>query len=939
MGMGSRFRRVAGVFGAMAMIAGIFGGAALAIGQSAASAGTSSAWSVDLGGPNVLLQNAIGYQDTPVVGGVENAGNGWSFVVAGWVTGDQIVLTVGTPNGGAGVECNTVNPYGVNQSVADLSNYVLFNGEDTGGTTTTESPVIEATGGIEAPVIDTSLGAVASAPDAGGDNYGDGDCGSGTNTGPNILADPTDAQSYQLVLTFENSSGPLGTSDPLVQEEVFLGFGVAAGDSTPSQEPIVFTTGFGTATGTVPFSAVYETNTNGPPFSVGSSNAGTDTGPTPVAVTVPSDSLVIGETPSGNSPASGIVRTTGVETVPSTAISNFVINDFGGFLPPFDAAEVGGIGPEVQTENTESPSEPLVGTGPGYVCLALDNNTGQNLEFTTTPTWSVTPGADTAGFSASAGVPTVTGALSQILSLPVTGASNAAAVWTASGIQLATIPSYVTEADGPVWAAVYYAYDGATCVDGAGIENTGPAFSVRELGYVQLTTVSELANSIFGATAVDTAAEAIGHQFDYATGQCIGGTHFPFGGPIFVATDADYHDALGASYPAGADDSAVALTDPGTLSSATANIIREEGVQTVYLVGGVDAISANVENTLASTPSYVCGGVDPRYNILGQPEDLTVIRIAGAVADDTNELLATFPGAEPITPTPGPFGAYANPSLFNDTGSGNSTPAPTVAIQNTALLVTDAGFQDAVSGSALAYDWPMPLITTTPDALSTDALNAISNDHITQVIVLGGTDAVSDTVISNLQSYGISALRIAGLDGSDTSTQLAAFELAAAPPAITVPPSPADGLGLNNEDFLWQNFVNRTAGEIFGPDDDGVAAHAVLLARGDFYSDAETASVLAVHNGFYADFTPFKPIILTENPSTLGSAVTTFLNEAGLAVSGLAGELPAGGWDDSGTAAQSNESSSSVYTIQPIGGVDALTTATLSAAIAAVTAG
>jgi putative cell wall-binding protein len=917
----------------MAMITGIFGGAALAIGQSAASAGTSSAWTVDLGGPNAIVQNGEGQQAVPVVGGEENPGNGWSFVVAGWVAGDQIVLTVGTPNGGAGVECNTVNPYGVNQSVADLSNYVLFNGEDTGGTPTTESPVIEATGGIEAPIIDTSLGNVASAPDAGGGNYGDGDCGTGTNDG-DALGD----QSYQLILTFENSSGPLDTSDPLVQEDVFLGFGTAAGNSAPSQEPIVFTTGFGTATGSVPFSAVYDTNTVSP-ASTGTSNAGTDTGPAPVTVAVPSDALVIGETPSGNSPATGIVRTTGSETVPSTAISNFVINEFGGFLPPFDGPAAAGIGAFVQTVVTPNPTEPGVGTGPGYVCLALDNNTAQNLEFTTTPTWSVTPGANTAGFSASAGVPSVVGVDSQILQLPVTGASNAPAVWTASGIQLATIPTDITEADGPVWAAVYYASDGDTCADSPGVENTGPATSDSELGYVQLTTVSELANSIFGATAVDTAAEAIGHQFDYATGQCIGGTHFPFGGPIFVATDADYHDALGASYPAGADDSAVALTDPGTLSSATANIIREEGVQTVYLVGGTDAISANVENTLASTPSYVCGGVDPRYNVLGQPEDLTVIRIAGAVADDTNELLATFPGAEPITPTPGPFGAYANPSLFNDTGSGNSTPAPTGAIQNTALLVTDAGFQDAVSGSALAYDWPMPLITTTTGALDTDALNALSNDHINQVIVLGGTDAVSNTVISNLQSYGISALRIAGLDGSDTSTQLAAFELAAAPPAITVPASPPDGLGLNNEDFLWQNFVNRTAGEIFGPDDDGVAAHAVLLARGDFYSDAETASVLSVHNGFYADFTPFKPIILTENPSTLGSAVTTFLNEAGLAVSGLAGELPAGGWDDEGTAAQSNESSSSVYTIQPIGGVDALTTATLAAAITAVTAG
>ena len=459
-----------------------------------------------------------------------------------------------------------------------------------------------------------------------------------------------------------------------------------------------------------------------------------------------------------------------------------------------------------------------------------------------------------------------------------------------------------------------------------------------ELGYVQLSTVDELANSVYGDTEVDTAAQAIGHQFNYANGQCVG-TQFPQffnGGPLFVATDADYHDALGADYPAGADDTGVALTDPGSVPQGLLDIIRQEGVQTIYLVGGNLAIYDAVQTQLANTPSYLCGGVNPRFNVLGQPQNLTVIRIAGFSADDTNLKLATFVGAQPPTPYI-PFGAFATPTLFNDTGTGMSTAAPTNPVQNIAVVVSDAGFQDAVSASALAYGWPLPLVVTNPTGLTPDALAALADQHVTEVILVGGVDAVSDAVVTQLNGFGISVLRVAGFDGSDTSTQLAAFELADAPVASlgNVP----TGLAENNNDGLWQNFVNRTAGLVAPPAFNSVHAHAIDLARGDAYYDALTAAaVLSIHNGFFASATPFKPVLLTESPSSLGSYVTKFLNSAGLAVSGLAGEFPS--WGHTAPISngnQINNASSNVYTVQPIGGIFALTPGTLAAALAALT--
>lgn len=963
MRIGSRFRRLVGIFGAMSVVIGTITGAALTIGQGAASA-ASSAWSLDLGTPTVIFQNVTGQPGLPPVGPNPatppfNAGDGWNFIASGWAAGDTITITIGTANGGPGVECNTndlSNPatpgFGVNQTDDDMSNFVLFNGWDainSGPSSPLLGPpafagdptssIIESTGGSTAPFISTRLGNQALSPN-------------GQPCGPHASDSPASHTSDQLILTFLNTVSPLTTA------QVFVGYANVVGSPASAvSAPVVYTTGFG-ATGGFPMSGLYTVagdstyqTTQGPPNN-----------PTPgasSAVTVPANAIVAGETPGANNPSSGVQRITSTAIVPPSVIPPFTITDVVGDMLPPNPAVIPGFGPF-------GPQTVGIPPAPGVVCLQIDNSTQQNLGFLATPTWSVSPNAGTNSFSAATGGPIVVGGVGgAILQLPVVADNSPgqATTWTTSALTIGTDPfiGNHTHADGPVWAFVWYvsgAIGTASC-DSTGIhtvsdpggnivdqegDQPGPGIpgsnhsSAQELGYVQLTTVSELANRIFGQTQVDTAAQAIGHQFNYAAGECIGGAAFAsHGGPIFLATDADYHDALGAAYPAGADTSGVALTDPTSLSPAAANIIRQEGVETVYLVGGNQAISDGVENTLASMTSYQCGGVNPRFNLLGGTENLTVIRIAGPTADDTNLQLADFVGAQPPTPTPGPFGAYAMPTLFNDTGAGISTAAPSGLTQNTALLVTDAGFQDAVSASALAYGWPMPLITTTPGALSTDALAAISNNHINQVILLGGAGAVSDNVVNQLNALGVAVIRVAGIDGSDSSVQLAAFELAAGQLA---PLAPFIGLGVDNNDFNWGHFVARTAGEINPDPNFLVTAHAVLLARGDYYADAETASVLAVHNGLFGENTTLKPLILDENPSTLGTYVTTFLNDAGLAVSTLAGEAPANGWQgDPSFGNQVNNSSSNVYTIQPIGGSLALGAGVLSAAIAAVTAG
>src|ERR1039458_5955881 len=121
MGMRARFRRWVGICGSVVVIAGTMSGAALAFGQASASAaGSSTAFTLDLGTPTTIVQNALGAPanptGTPPTGNF-NAGDGWTFTMEGWHVGDQIAITLGTTSGGPPVECNTSPyPYGVNQT-------------------------------------------------------------------------------------------------------------------------------------------------------------------------------------------------------------------------------------------------------------------------------------------------------------------------------------------------------------------------------------------------------------------------------------------------------------------------------------------------------------------------------------------------------------------------------------------------------------------------------------------------------------------------------------------------------------------------------------------------------------------------------------------------------------------------------------------------------
>ncbi|HEY1989186.1 MAG TPA: cell wall-binding repeat-containing protein [Acidimicrobiales bacterium] len=340
--------------------------------------------------------------------------------------------------------------------------------------------------------------------------------------------------------------------------------------------------------------------------------------------------------------------------------------------------------------------------------------------------------------------------------------------------------------------------------------------------------IANLALRVFGQTQDATAAQ-IFTQFPPA---CTPGVPSATNEtPAVLVTNGSYQDALSASYLAGQLGTSVLTTPTASVSQDALNALRLTGVTEVFVVGGPLAVSQSNVTQLQNTPAFNCGGVSQRTTIDGQPVNLVVQQIFGQTADGTAAAVATFPGAG--VPGTGNFqGAYSG--AFNDTTGSSGSPAssaPDTPV-TTAILATDQSFTDAASSSAIAYARHFPLLLTGPSSLSPDAVTALTNDAVQQVIVMGGPIAISDSVLTQVEAMGISVLRVAGQDFTDTSQLLAQFEL---------------------------NSVN-SAGITNGLDWDPLY---VIPARGDYYTDAIVAPRLMNPGG--------DPILLTWDPNNEGN--------------------------------------------------------------------
>ena len=371
---------------------------------------------------------------------------------------------------------------------------------------------------------------------------------------------------------------------------------------------------------------------------------------------------------------------------------------------------------------------------------------------------------------------------------------------------------------------------------------SGPTGTPPCLSATSTPAISELTGTIFavgtpsssgpvvtrvaGSTADATAVAELERTFDAAKKAC------PSSRSVVLATTKEYEDALSSQFLSQSLTTGTLLTRTTSLSAVTAAALKAEGITTVYVVGGPLAITTTVVKAIEDLTAYGCGGTAPSGKV-------TVKRIAGPTAAGTAMVVAEHVGTAASMTFAVAYGA----GKYNDTaGKGSTAPAGPVP---TAILASANEFQDAEAASVMSYHTKLPLLLTGATSLSTTALAAIQKLGIEQVVLMGGPLAVSNTVEGALVGHGVSVLRIAGHDATDTARELARFEIAA-PPA---------GLG-------W------------------TPGHRIMATRGDGFTDGIAGAVLdSPHNTATGAGT--RPLLLTESPTTIGTYLTTFLEVTG----------------------------------------------------------
>jgi putative cell wall-binding protein len=258
-------------------------------------------------------------------------------------------------------------------------------------------------------------------------------------------------------------------------------------------------------------------------------------------------------------------------------------------------------------------------------------------------------------------------------------------------------------------------------------------------------------------------------------------------GTTAVLARADsFADALAGGALAGFVQAPFLVTASGALDDRVDTELDRLGADLVRIIGGTAAIGAAVESRLHEL------GYDTQ-------------RYAGANRIDTAVQVA-------------------NDAIYDDAST---------AVLARAFGDGTAGFADSLGGGMLAGTDGAPLLLTETARLSDSTAAYLDATGIRDVVVVGGTAAVSDAVVSELQREGRTVTRIAGANRFATAAAIAdrSFDGSDATAAVAL----VDGVSPNG----W---VSGFAASVF-------AGGAILLTNGTDLPDETEAALAAINDG------------------------------------------------------------------------------------------
>lgn len=295
----------------------------------------------------------------------------------------------------------------------------------------------------------------------------------------------------------------------------------------------------------------------------------------------------------------------------------------------------------------------------------------------------------------------------------------------------------------------------------------------RSVGYSFGGSVSTNNNQVvghFGGTVTQYASvvKRLSGNVRYDTMGAIVEEAYPNNGSantVIVASGDNFPDALAASGLSGKLDAPVVLTDSYQLSARADGQLARLRPNRVIVVGGPSAVSDGVVDQIAERVTA--------------PTEADVVRISGATRRDTaNEIFAQAKKQ------------HAKGQADKDWNS------------DTAIIATGDNFVDALSISSLARQMSYPVFLSGQDGLDASTVKTIKNQGFTNVIIAGGSQAVPQSVVSQLKSAGVAGQnvhRIGGATRYQTSLQIAQYQRQFASASLK---SPVFATGENFPDAL-----------------------------------------------------------------------------------------------------------------------------------------
>lgn len=92
---------------------------------------------------------------------------------------------------------------------------------------------------------------------------------------------------------------------------------------------------------------------------------------------------------------------------------------------------------------------------------------------------------------------------------------------------------------------------------------------------------------------------------------------------------------------------------------------------------------------------------------------------------------------------------------------------------DTVLIARSDNYPDALAGAPLAAKEEAPLLLTAPNALDSQVSGEIARLGATRAIVLGGPEAIDESVVSSLEADGLTVERVAGENRFATAVEIA----------------------------------------------------------------------------------------------------------------------------------------------------------------------